>query len=615
MTTTSVNEAARPRLNITKWGFPQDNPERPGSEEFSPRSPKHDTAESNWEEQKESQKLWDITDEQSTSINISIPPLATPTRDSMGSMSSDMLEELRKIIKEEVCEVAQVAQLRNSEAVTPIDTFRFSPCSSQNSVFTPSYPTPPQSDVEPFSQSKASSPVEQSPEVAHTSVAQTSPLAPPQASVMPSLSQSQDTAPISSQQKAVRFRNRGPPVIHCQPRVEPEAVSPTAAISPQVELSSVDKAWGVLFDSDGFPTQRLSSVLRGLAKYMILEFEPGKSLVITPEKMLAFYTKYKVEPERFQYEDIFRSCSTDALERIEFLYQDLDCQYYLTQSNPRLRPNVPSLTPDGFAKWMVSNILAYPDPESRRLHAITSSLPLNADSPIVNGKDSKTERLPRQLSRHLFPEQHDKKVRKILDEAIWDCLEDATPPLPSIPHATRPRSESLTGVHLRQPTDDWKRPRAPPYSSRTYDRRTAGTDSLPARLPRSNSDAGSSGSRHRDLPPPPIGRYSLPQRQRSPPPMNRYSSSLPVIPHHAVSSTSSAHSAALSSNTRENEGNYGMYSRQAGGRRPRDESPRSPGFGRRCLGGDRGPTWEEVYSRTESGTRGSADAGLQRLFR
>lgn len=34
----------------------------------------------------------------------------------------------------------------------------------------------------------------------------------------------------------------------------------------------------------------------------ITEFGSPESLVVTPEKMLSLYTKYKIEPERFQYE-------------------------------------------------------------------------------------------------------------------------------------------------------------------------------------------------------------------------------------------------------------------------------------------------------------------------
>ncbi|KAJ4996921.1 hypothetical protein K4K48_007651 [Colletotrichum sp. SAR 10_66] len=521
-----AGEAVRPRLDTnTNWALPRDqHPDDPESEELSPLSPGREPAEYTWGEQKEGHGPGEGDARPAAAININIPsPLMSRTRESMGSMSSDMMEELRKIIKEEV-QAAQVVHLKNSETGTPTDAFRFPPISNQNPVFTPAYPSPPPSVVDTIN-SKISSPRERSPEVTSAKVNPAPHLAPPPAYVPPSVSEPEATPPISPQQRAVRFRNRGPPVIHCQTRIEPEAVSPTAPIPGRVELSSVDKAWGVLFDLEGYGTQRLNSVLRGLASYMIAEFSPPETLVVTPEKMLCLYTKYKIEPERFQYEaDIFRSRSKDALERIEYLYQDLDCQYHLVQSttNPKSKPNVPGLTPIGFAKWMVSNILAYPDPEARRLHTIMSSLPINADGPLVDGK---AERLPKQLSRHLFPEHHDKKTRSILDEAMLDCLEDAAPPLPSIPRSRPSPSDNRpaeANIHSRRSFDDRKRPNLMAQQrSRTYDR---GTNPQSARLPRANSDAGASVPRHRDLSPPPMGRHSgsgSSQRRRSPPPVNR----------------------------------------------------------------------------------------------
>ncbi|GKT86952.1 hydroxyproline-rich glycoprotein DZ-HRGP [Colletotrichum tofieldiae] len=198
--------------------------------------------------------------------------LISRPRDSLGNLPPDVVEELKKMIKEEVAQVAQVVQLKNSEADTPTDTSRLSPLSSQNSVFTPSYPSPPPSVIDAMSSSKVSSPRDRSPEVTH---AKSAPAQLNQAPASPSVPMPacQSTPPISPQQRAVHFRSRGPPVIHCQPRVnsEPESVSPTApAAAAWVELSSVDKAWGMLFDSEGYSTQRLNSVLRGLANFMVL---------------------------------------------------------------------------------------------------------------------------------------------------------------------------------------------------------------------------------------------------------------------------------------------------------------------------------------------------------
>ncbi|OLN92092.1 hypothetical protein CCHL11_01566 [Colletotrichum chlorophyti] len=615
MTTSPAEQAVRPKLNTTNWSLPNIS---------ASREPEDICPGQSWvgcsEDKKEGHEHDNIVDAWQDSDRAHMEPLMSRSRESLGNMSSDMLEELRKIIKEEskgsVAQAAQVAQLKKTETNTTADMARFSPLYSQNSVLTPAYPSPPHSVIEPLNASKVSSPREESPEVTLTvgDTAAAVPLAETPAPTSMPITAFQSTPPVSPRPRAVHFRRKGPPVIQCQPRVdsEPESVSPTTA-GPQSELSSVDKAWGVLFDSEGFPTQRLNSVLRGLAVFMIAEFGTPETMVVTPEKMLALYTKYKVEPERFQYEDVFRSRSKDALERIEFLYQDLDCQYHLLQAAPRSRPSIPGLTPIGFAKWMINNILAYPDIEAKRLHDIISELPVNADGPLAEGK---AERLPKQLSRHLFPEYHDKKLRRILDEAMWDCLdEDITSPLPAIPRAKQiPTQEAArvpeANTHFRRSSEDRKRPVPIPDRSRTYDRGSHRADPHPPRLlPRSNSDAGSSLRRHRDLPPPPVGRHSIPQRQRSPPLVNRYSASLPALPQHLVVSSPEAQP---TQNLRGGEGNYGVYSGREGreGREPeRDESPRSSGLGRRGPGADRRLTWEDVYSRKGASGKGpSADA-------
>lgn len=284
-----AGEAVRPRLDTnTNWALPRDqHPDDPEFEELSPLSPGREPAEYTWGEQKEGHGPGEGDARPAAAININIPsPLMSRTRESMGSLSSDMMEELRKIIKEEgesflsssavsvlliggIVQAAQVVHLKNSETGTPIDAFRFPPISNQNPVFTPAYPSPPPSVVDTIN-SKISSPRERSPEVIGAKVNPAPHLAPPPAYVPPSVSEPEATPPISPQQRAVRFRNRGPPVIHCQTRIEPEAVSPTAPIPGRFELSSVDKAWGVLFDLEGYGTQRLNSVLRGLASYMVL---------------------------------------------------------------------------------------------------------------------------------------------------------------------------------------------------------------------------------------------------------------------------------------------------------------------------------------------------------
>ncbi|KDN66017.1 hypothetical protein CSUB01_00683 [Colletotrichum sublineola] len=556
-------------------------------------------------------------------------------RDSLGDFSPSVMKELKKMIKEEVAQVAQVVHLKNSEADTPANTPRPSSVSSQKSIFTPSYPAPPPSVVEARSSFKASSPRDQSPGATHAKTAPNT-----------TVPAGQSTPPANSQPKTVRFQSMDSSTTHCQPctGARSESVSPTApAVAARVELSSVDKAWGMLFDSEGYSTQRLNSVLRGLANFMVVsglpddrllrltsfqiaEFGYPETLVVTPDKMLTLYTRYKIEPEKFPYEDIFEARSENALKRIEFLYQDLECPYHLIQAAPRSHPNVPGLTPAGFAKWMVSNILAYPDAEAKRLHAIVSALPVNVDGPLQDGKP---ERLPRQLSRHLLPGTHDNKVRKILNEAVWDCLEDSTPPLPPTtrtavagpsPSQNLARAPEANTHSTRRPSSGGGNPRrpGPVLHRKTYDRGGGSPRRLEphsARLSRTSSDADASLPRHRDLPNSSVGRLStVPERQRSPAPANRHNASLPAIPQHHIGSPSPLSQPPSAYDERGSDADYGVYPGHRDGHGSRDESPRSPDIGRRGGAGasvGQGPMREELYVRKGSsgGMVSSIDVG------
>lgn len=73
--------------------------------------------------------------------------------------------------------------------------------------------------------------------------------------------------------------------------------------------------WGTLFDSQGIPTQRLGEFLRGLANHIVSfgqalpvkfwltaslkveDFNPKKSIVVTPVKMATYYANYPLEKE------------------------------------------------------------------------------------------------------------------------------------------------------------------------------------------------------------------------------------------------------------------------------------------------------------------------------
>lgn len=108
-------------------------------------------------------------------------------------------------------------------------------------------------------------------------------------------------------------------------------------------------------------------------------------------------------------------------EQISRLYQDLGCEHHLIQDRPSDPPSVPALTPLGFAHWMTIHILAYPEEEARRLKMVVLSLPIDADGVTLDGKP---ERLPKQISRHLFPQNEDRRPRKRIENAISDFFDN-----------------------------------------------------------------------------------------------------------------------------------------------------------------------------------------------
>jgi hypothetical protein len=81
-------------------------------------------------------------------------------------------------------------------------------------------------------------------------------------------------SPMSpSDRPKVRFRDRGPPVIHSQAR--PGCSRPPSSEQQQQQHSSsapnaaaAQQGWGVLFD-EGYSTPRLGHVLRGLAALVV----------------------------------------------------------------------------------------------------------------------------------------------------------------------------------------------------------------------------------------------------------------------------------------------------------------------------------------------------------
>ncbi|KAJ4423449.1 hypothetical protein N0V82_001922 [Gnomoniopsis sp. IMI 355080] len=216
-----------------------------------------------------------------------------------------------------------------------------------------------------------------------------------------------------------------------------------------VEMTAIDMRWGVLFAKDGSHTKRMEHVVRGLANYIIEEFMPQRSIVITPEKMAAFYSHHRLDKEIFPFITLFRARSKNFNGALESLYEDLGCQYFLVQADDRSRHSVPALTPQGFMQWLVTMIQAYPDEEAKRLDKVVSALPIEADSLL----DGKPERLPKQISRYLLPPESIRKTKRLVDDAMNDFREDIEGSVSQSSKASgRPTPIVVTATSDRRPS-------------------------------------------------------------------------------------------------------------------------------------------------------------------
>ncbi|OIW27404.1 hypothetical protein CONLIGDRAFT_633761 [Coniochaeta ligniaria NRRL 30616] len=396
---------------------------------------------------------------------------------------------------------------------------------------------------------------------------------------------------------------------------------PAAKSVPQ--LSPIDEKWGQLFDDRGHPTKRLEQVLRGLANYIVEEFMPQKSIVITPEKMVAFYSLHRLENEKNPFTAIFKCRSKGWAVGVEDMYQDLGCEYYLIPKDAKSRPSIAALTPSGFAKWMTANILAYPDPEAKRLNQIVSELPINADGPW----DGITERLPKQISRHLFPDKPERKARRLLDDVIHDYVEEflpeLLPPNPKQSPTKRqppPRIEVVSEKRSSAPSLSTSSPRTEKYTPEPRSRANSASSPQPphARLGRAYSDdpsrlsiMTSSGKQDAEprLPPPPLGRSpSSSVRRRSSPVGDPYRRSVGDL----ARANSPVPGSPAAEGGRERDEEYLQYVPARA-----DYTPKSIAVDRATPrrvavvqdGGNPGPTWDEYLSGRQTVSAGGGMFG------
>jgi hypothetical protein len=106
-------------------------------------------------------------------------------------------------------------------------------------------------------------------------------------------------------------------------------------------------------------------------------------------------------------------------------------------------------------------MLANPDAEAKRLDNIVSELPINADGPW----DGLSERLPKQISRHLFPEKPERKTRRLLDDVMRDFVDEFLPANPAKSPAKQspPRVEIVAEKRLSATSASTSSPRSTKY--------------------------------------------------------------------------------------------------------------------------------------------------------
>ncbi|KAK6212646.1 hypothetical protein LQW54_005067 [Pestalotiopsis sp. IQ-011] len=221
-----------------------------------------------------------------------------------------------------------------------------------------------------------------------------------------------------------------------------------------------------LFDQDGIATERLGQALRDLAKFVIDEYTPKKSLVVTPAKIAAFYTMYQQQSDMIPFADVFTSKASDVNDCLEDFYDRLQCEHLLVQKDSYSRPRVPALSLNGFARYLAICVLAYPNEEIRRLDRIFMDLPLAMDVVELNGS---AQGILKTIPEAYRPMKHDPELRKRLDDAFEMLMVDLK--MPS--HTPREHQYKPSGTSRRsREFDDYFGLPSPGYS--VQDERTRG---------------------------------------------------------------------------------------------------------------------------------------------
>jgi len=258
-------------------------------------------------------------------------------------------------------------------------------------------------------------------------------------------------------------------------------------LSTSKQETTLEKIWGQLFDEEGLPTARLGQFLRGLAVHIVCklkgttsgnafisdmcpqieDYEPLNSIVITPYKMQKYYSDVRLPNEAYPWsgkhdsESQFRVAQANSNSLVIFddersqigrMYRELECQHHLVQEQFDEKPDIPSLTPVGFERWVTLLIRAHPTEEFERLKKALLEMP-------ISNPDDKKERFPKDISRRLFPFVEDRKIRDRLQQAI---CEHANITLPKVSNPDPPKAPQAEATP-RQAQEDTRTP-LPPIS-------------------------------------------------------------------------------------------------------------------------------------------------------
>ena len=208
-------------------------------------------------------------------------------------------------------------------------------------------------------------------------------------------------------------------------------IRPKPLVRQSTDITTLEKIWGPLFEGN-IATPRLGQLLRGVAQYLVEDFEPKHSLVVTPSKMQKYYEVTKITSELYPWQMVF----DDRTSSISRVYREIEAQHHLVQEELHSRPDIPGLTPHGFEKWSTLMILAHPEEEFERLAKAMM------DMPICNF-DDRSERFPKEISRRLFPKIPDLSVRERLERSLVTyCKVPPLPRSPGIDDQTRQRYQA-----------------------------------------------------------------------------------------------------------------------------------------------------------------------------